>query len=66
MTREKQSRLKQVATICLALRKRADYLLNNEPENLTVEDLDQMAQELEEMARLVDELVEEEESTSEN
>ena len=40
--------------------------MNNEPENLTVEDLDQMAQELEEMARLVDELVEEEESTSEN
>jgi hypothetical protein len=66
MTREKQSRLKQVATICLSLRKRADYLLNNEPENLTVEDLDQMAQELEEMARLVDELVEEEESTSKN
>lgn len=54
------SRLKNIARICLTLRKRADYLMNNEPENLTMEDLDKMAMELEEMARLVDELIEEE------
>lgn len=64
MKPEHQSRLKQIATVCLALRKRADYLLNNEPENLTVEDLDQMAMELEEMARLVDGLVEDEDLSS--
>lgn len=65
MTQDRQSRLKQIATICLTLRKRADYLLNNEPENLNLEDLDRMAVELEEMARLVDGLVEEEESSNE-
>lgn len=64
MTKEKQSRLKQIATVCLTLRKRADYLLNNEPENLTLEDLDRMAMELEEMARLVDGLVEGEEESA--
>jgi len=63
MTKDKQARLKQIATVCLTLRKRADYLLNNEPENLTVEDLDRMAMELEEMAILVDGLVEEDQET---
>jgi hypothetical protein len=65
MTNDRQARLKQIATVCLTLRKRADYLLNNEPENLTLEDLDRMAVELEEMARLVDGLVEEAGETEE-
>ncbi len=50
----KRSRLKEIMDVCLTLHKRADYFLNNEPENLTEEDFDAIAMELEEVARKVD------------
>ena len=49
-----RDRVKQIAEVCIALRKMADYLLNNEPENLTAEDFDRMAVDLEGVARTVD------------
>jgi hypothetical protein len=49
--------LKDIATICLALRQRADFFLHNEPENLSVEDFDRIAMEMEELARTIDNFV---------
>ncbi len=53
-----EHRIREIAGICLALRKRADFFLNTEPENLNTEDLDLVAQELEELAQRVDGLIE--------
>lgn len=52
-----EQRIRDIAAICLALRKRADFFLNTEPENLSTEDLDMIAQELEELAQGVDGLL---------
>lgn len=49
-----EERLKIVASVCLQLRKRADFFLNTEPENLTTEDFDRIANELELLAQDVD------------
>ncbi|MFW5837859.1 MAG: hypothetical protein ACOCVM_07600 [Desulfovibrionaceae bacterium] len=49
--------LKDIAAVCLALRQRADYFLHNEPENLSVEDFDNIAIEMEELARTIDNFV---------
>ncbi len=53
-----EHRIREIAAICLALRKRADFFLNTEPENLNTDDLDVVAQELEELAQRVDGLLE--------
>ncbi len=52
-----EERLKLIASVCLRLRKRADFFLNTEPENLTVVDFDLIADELERLARDVDNLL---------
>lgn len=52
-----EERLKIIANVCMTLRKRADYFLNSEPENLTIEDFDKVAEELEILARDVDSLL---------
>lgn len=52
-----EERLKLIANVCMTLRKRADFFLNTEPENLTIEDFDQIAEELEILARDVDNLL---------
>jgi len=49
--------LKDIATVCLALRQCADFFLHNEPENLSVEDFDRIAMEMEELARFIDNFV---------
>ncbi len=53
-----EQRIREIAAICLALRKRADFFLNTEPENLNTDDLDLVAQELESLAQRVDGLLE--------
>ena len=53
-----EDRLKSIANVCLVLRKRADFFLNTEPENLSTEDFDVIAAELEALARDVDNLLE--------
>jgi hypothetical protein len=52
-----RSYLKDIAAVCLALRQRADFFLHNEPENLSVEDFDAIAVEMEELARTIDNFV---------
>ncbi len=52
-----EGRVKQIAAICLALRKQADFFRNTEPENLANADFDRIAQELELLARSVDNLL---------
>ncbi len=52
-----QELVKQIAGICLALRKHADFFQNTEPENLSNEDFDRIAEELELLARSVDDLL---------
>ena len=52
-----EQRLKIIANVCLQLRKRADFFLNTEPENLGTEDFDRIADELEQLAQEVDTLL---------
>ena len=57
-----EERLKIIANVCMTLRKRADYFLNSEPENLSIDDFDKVAEELEILARDVDSLLDQPEN----
>ena len=55
-TEQRTALYRQIAEICLTLRKRADFFLNNEPQNMTIEEFDRIAKELETVAVQVDSL----------
>ncbi len=56
---ENDSNLKRIAQVCIGLRKLANFFQDNDPENLSREDFDQVAGELEELAAVVDDFLEE-------
>lgn len=56
---ENDSNLKQIAQVCIGLRKLANFFQDNDPEHLSREDFDQVAEELEELAAVVDDFLEE-------
>ncbi len=51
--------LKQIAQVCIGLRKLANYFQDNDPEHLSREDFDEVAAELEKLAAVVDNFLEE-------
>ncbi|MFW5734194.1 MAG: hypothetical protein ACOCWR_03950 [Oceanidesulfovibrio sp.] len=56
---ENDSNLKRIAQVCIGLRKLANFFQDNDPEHLGREDFDQVAAELEDLAAVVDDFLEE-------
>ncbi|QJT10141.1 hypothetical protein [Oceanidesulfovibrio marinus] len=58
-TLDNDSNLKRIAQVCIGLRKLANYFQDNDPEHLSREDFDQVASELEDLAAVVDNFLDE-------